>query len=324
MRGIIYSLSGPAYAELLTVSLWSLRQHFQGPVAIFCGPGCREAMQPLYDDPRLHPLELIDHDLPNVRRHAHYCVKPGIALASPFDETVFLDADTLVCGEVDELFEAPLTVTQFADWVTTGKIISGRIRQWMEGEPELLPHDTPSQAGDLIVVSSVDGCKRTVSWEHRRVLSIEPKRGDQPRKAVVADAIAHELASRCLEVARPAINTGVFAFTREASKALVAWEELTLRGWRHSFTDELAMQLLCEYASARVVDDRWNWSVQFGKAAEPVIQHFHGRKHVRSAKGAAIWWPRFEECRREDVGGIQGWGGDWDIAVGERLASLPG
>ncbi len=310
MRGIIYSLSGPAYAELLTVSLWSLRQHWQGDVAIFCGPGCREAMQPLYDDPRLHPLELIDHDLPNVRRHAHYCVKPGIALASPFDETIFLDADTLVCGEVDELFQAPLTVTQFSNWVTNGKIISGRIRQWMDGEPATFPPDTTVKAGDLL---------KSNEW----VLSIEPRRGDAPRKAMLADAIAHELASRCLEVARPAINTGVFAFNREAHKALVAWEELTLLGWRHSFTDELAMQLLCEYASARVADDRWNWSAQFGRAAKPVIQHFHGRKHVRSQQGAAIWWPRFEECRREDVGGIQGWGGTFDMAVGERLASLP-
>ncbi len=307
MQGVIYSLSGPAYAELLTVSLWSLRQHWPGDVAIFCGPGCREAMEPLYADPRLHPLELIDHELPSVRRHAHYCVKPGIALASPFEETIFLDADTIVLGEVDPLFEAPLTVTQFSDWVTTGKIISGRIRQWMEGEPVMLPHDTPANPGDLICFG--------------RVISIDPKRGDQPRRTMVAHPIHHELASRCLESPRPAINTGVFAFTHAARKALVAWEELTLRGWRHSFTDEVALQLLCEHAGARVVDDRWNHSVQFGRHREPIVRHFHGRKHVRSATGAAIWWPWFEAARAEDIGGIYDWGGQWDSAVGERLAN---
>lgn len=310
MNGVIYSLSGPAYAELLTVSLWTLRQHYSGPVAVFCGPGCREAAAPLPDDPRLRPVELIDMDLPQVPRHAHYCVKPSVALASPFDATVFLDADTLVCGEIDELFGYPLAVTRFSNWVTTGKIIGGRIRQWMAGGEQLVPHDAAYEVGQLIPSSTWRGVTMPA-----RVLEIEPRRGDSPRIARLVDAAACELARRQLELPRPAINTGVFAFHRSQQAALAAWEELTLRNWRCSFTDELAMQLLWEYAGGVCLDDRWNWSVRFGRHAEPIIKHLHGRKHVRERN--ADWWAAYREARAADVAGIAFWGGMWDRAVGE-------
>lgn len=309
VNGVIYSLSGPAYAELLTVSLWTLRRHYWGDVAIVCsGPQCREAMEPLAEEPRLAPVRLIDHELPPVRRHAQYCVKPSVALASPFDRTVFLDADTIVLGPIDELFHAPLTVTQFSNWITTGRIIGGRIRQWMEPFYPELPHDTAIQPG-MVISWSLKGAPKFKA----RVLEIEPKRGDMPREAKLVDAVAHELARRQLELPRPAINTGVFAFSTEARSALAAWEALTLRNWQRSFTDELAMQLVWQYAGARLLNDRWNWSVQFGQAPDPVVMHFHGRKHVRGH--AAKWMPHYDEARREDVAGIASWGGRWDKAV---------
>lgn len=134
-RGFIYLLSGAAYAELLCVSLWSLRRHSSHPATIFAtDPQSIEAARQIASDARLgatvQPIDLVP-----VRRHASYVTKATLPRQSPYDRTVYLDADTLVVGPVDELFDAPMTATRFANWVTTGKIVGGRIRQWESVSP---------------------------------------------------------------------------------------------------------------------------------------------------------------------------------------------
>jgi hypothetical protein len=64
------------------------------------------------------------------RRHGHYLTKTLLPLWSPYDRTVFLDGDTVICGSVDKLFEAPLTLTAFAGWQTNGRKIGGRISRY--------------------------------------------------------------------------------------------------------------------------------------------------------------------------------------------------
>jgi hypothetical protein len=51
---------------------------------------------------------------------------------SPFDATIFLDADTLVVGSIDELWPLSdeLVLTMFADWVSTGTRMQQRIKPW--------------------------------------------------------------------------------------------------------------------------------------------------------------------------------------------------
>lgn len=135
-RGIVYWLVGDRYAELLTVSLWSLRRHWDGPVQIFVGDVAAGAFcVRMAESINNMTITISGHDLPKVRRHAHYCAKPGLALASPFEQSIFLDADTLVCGPLDGLWTDTLTITRFADWISTGRTISGRIRQWAQVSP---------------------------------------------------------------------------------------------------------------------------------------------------------------------------------------------
>lgn len=135
-RGIVYWLVGDKYAELLAVSLWSLRRHWSGPVQIFVGDVAAAAVcVRMAENINDMDVTISGHDLPNTRRHAHYVAKPGIALASPFERSIFLDADTLVCGPLDGLWTDTLKITRFAGWLSTGKIISGRIKQWSTVSP---------------------------------------------------------------------------------------------------------------------------------------------------------------------------------------------
>lgn len=130
-RGVIYLLSGSTYAELLCTSLYTLRQHWTGPVTIFAtDEPSTKISERIGHDPQLN-ADVRPAELAQVRRRQSYCTKPSLPPLSPYDQTVYLDCDTLVVAPIDELFEHPLTLTQFSNWTTTGgRIVSGRLKQW--------------------------------------------------------------------------------------------------------------------------------------------------------------------------------------------------
>lgn len=130
-RGVIYFLCGnwSKYIGPLVISLHSLRKWWDGPVCVMVGTDFPEDSMPV-KLLNLFGWDFIRHPLAPVRRHAHYVTKASLWRHSPFDQTVLLDADTVVTGPIDDLFNAPLTVTKFAHWITTGKIIGGRLKQW--------------------------------------------------------------------------------------------------------------------------------------------------------------------------------------------------
>lgn len=123
-----------------------------------------------------------------------------------------------------------------------------------------------------------------------------------------------------LELSRPAINTGMIAFRREAREDLQLWANLTMIGQRCSFTDEIAMQLLLGEVDHRLVDDRWNCSVHLGIHQDAaVIRHFHGRSHVRREDCRVVWWPHFEEAIEAKAGGLDEWAGQYDAGVSRLM-----
>ena len=269
MDGILYLLGGHGYAELLCTSLWSLRQHCQQPATVFCTDGQAAAVcHRLAADPRLRlTVRLVE--AAQVTRHRLYCTKPLLTRLTDYQRNILLDADTVVCGPLDKLFEPPLAVTQFARWLTTGKIVKGRILQWRALGPP------------------VDG-----------------------------------LVERALASNWPAINTGVVGFHADWH-GLRQWRDLTLAGWRCSFADELAMQLLLPgFPEATVFTDRYNCSAKHSDdLATAIVLHFHGRSHVRKDHCWPLWRPFFEAARAANAGGMAEWGGHYDAGVRLRLAA---
>lgn len=142
-RGVILFVAGTKHNVHAAVCVASLRQHYDGPVALITelnGPG-REACELIAGDCRLGPIQVIADE--SIKAGAHgqsYFCKTLLPQLSPFDSTIFLDADTLVVGPLDELWADPhsgeFVLTQFADWVSTGKKMRQRIIPWAEVEPE--------------------------------------------------------------------------------------------------------------------------------------------------------------------------------------------
>ncbi|HUU40923.1 MAG TPA: hypothetical protein VMW42_08285, partial [Desulfatiglandales bacterium] len=61
---------------------------------------------------------------------------------SPYDRTIFLDADTVVVGSIDELFDMldfdDVVFTRFCDWSSSRNPVAGRIKEWSSIFPELI------------------------------------------------------------------------------------------------------------------------------------------------------------------------------------------
>ena len=68
--------------------------------------------------------------------NTNYLTKVLAAEHSPFDVTLFLDADTLVVGDIQPLMDAavrfPVTVTEFSGWTTTDEHYQSHFTSWKE------------------------------------------------------------------------------------------------------------------------------------------------------------------------------------------------
>lgn len=117
----------------LAVSLYSLRQHYDGPVCIINATGHDGGiMERFAADSRLG-VEVRNVELPIYRRRTAYCAKPSVYRWTPFDRTLFVDADTVVMADPSMLLamQTPFVVTQFSDWNCSGSIVRKRIEPFL-------------------------------------------------------------------------------------------------------------------------------------------------------------------------------------------------
>lgn len=136
-HGVVYFNHGTKHLVRLVVSLVSLRRHYDGPVCIL-DSGEESAIGPL-DSIAPHggdDLTLRRIAIPHRRRNTAYTAKASLWRWSPFDMTLFLDADTVVAGDVSPLLdkakqsESGFVVTRFSNWTTNAGLIPGRIEKW--------------------------------------------------------------------------------------------------------------------------------------------------------------------------------------------------
>lgn len=123
-------MSGNAHAPYVVVSLRSLRQHYDGPIEIFAYPESIEVMEQIAKDPRVDAKATLW--MPDYRGKNHQFWNKIEVMQSLMSGTnIYLDADTLIRGPLDLLFEMngqhEFVATQFCDWKSNGGLISKRI-----------------------------------------------------------------------------------------------------------------------------------------------------------------------------------------------------
>ena len=278
-KGVLYYNAGSRHGIHLIVSIMTLRDHYKGPVAICCeedGPG-RDVAEACAADDVLGPIKVVpDKDLRSGSKGISYHAKTKLPRFSPFESTIFLDADTAVVGDIAPLWPDPATgeviLTRFADWVSTGKKVNQRIKGWSEVEPARV----------------------------RRML-------DPPHDSAPISMIAYDPQGRR---AWPAINTGVLSWSRTSEAFCEDWTHTGAR--RISFLgDEIAAQLIFPDHNVKVVDCRFNASIVFDTKrigfdfSTARIVHGHGMKFWKRPIGRSFWLPFYERALSGNRGNIQ-------------------
>ena len=135
--GFQYFLVGQKYAVRALVSIASLREFYPAQRIAICvgddvayGYAVRIASE--FD------CSIVRWESPTGRKARHHCAKVCLPELSPFSSTIFLDADTLVDGHLEELWpdKGQVVLTQFSDWVTTGDKISSRLSKYDDAVPD--------------------------------------------------------------------------------------------------------------------------------------------------------------------------------------------
>lgn len=164
-KGVIYYNRGTKCLVRLFVSLYSLRKHYDGPVSIICA-----GKQENWVADAAAKLNADVVAMPDQDSCLSLALKGSLWRYSPYDMTMFMDADTIVLNPIDEYFdyieEHDFVTGNFANWKTAGGTISRRIRQWKKVVPEMMD---PAINYGHAVNTGINGWKRGASilteWE---------------------------------------------------------------------------------------------------------------------------------------------------------------
>jgi hypothetical protein len=128
MRGVVYLLCGMGAAERLAVSAHSLRRHWDGPATVMVRTDVeRELAEKIAFD--LNGMEVLH--VPELHQRAMLS-KTLIPDWTPYEETLFIDADTLIVGPLEEMFGEPLTLTRYAEWKSNKRLTAKWIGRWVK------------------------------------------------------------------------------------------------------------------------------------------------------------------------------------------------
>jgi len=164
-RGVIYYNRGTKCTIRLLVSLYSLRKHWNGFVSVICaGP-----QEPWFLN-ELNKMNAEVISIPYREGVGSLVLKASLWRHSPYDLTMYLDADTIVLKPINEYFdlikENDFVTGHFAGWKTSGGTISKRIKAWEKAAPELIE---PAINFGKAVNTGINGWKKDASilkdWE---------------------------------------------------------------------------------------------------------------------------------------------------------------
>lgn len=138
--GVLFYSLGVKCAVRLAVAMHSLRKHYPGPATVLHvgAEGAKDARalaEACGVEFRQIPCRVVTPG-----KNLALLGKCQLHLDTPYENTVFLDADTVTRAPFPELFEAAardkFVAVQFADWKSYGSYYRKRIKQWVDIIPE--------------------------------------------------------------------------------------------------------------------------------------------------------------------------------------------
>ena len=128
-RGVLLFNRGNKLIVRAVVALYSLRKHWDGDVTFFL----EEPYPNEFDEVCKYFNVNVVHCEPNQNVKA-LVRKTELFIDSPYDRTLWIDADTVVMGPIDEMFDYlddyDIAIPHFAGWWSDGRTIAKRIRNY--------------------------------------------------------------------------------------------------------------------------------------------------------------------------------------------------
>lgn len=296
-RGVIYQLSGTRHAPVLLVSLATLRRHWEGAVTIMVADPSADKLARKIAAP--HDADVKEFQaLPG--RNGAYVNKTRLWRFAPYRKCVFLDADTLVVGKIDEVFPegVEFVTTSFGDWTSNGACpVPKRIKKWQRFAPHLvadqLAQTYPALNTGVFGFSTKPACDAMEAWEQ-----LTQKNPSFMCDEIAAQLLVWKFPHRILDDRFNCSPLFGSAPTPGPREAMEAWgDEKWARASRERRRHEGVIR---GYGDVRV------W-------------HAHGRKHLLEPI-RSLWWPEFERLLEENVAGVR----EWMPAGDNRLAEFLG
>jgi len=138
-RGVIYYNRGTGCLARLIVSLQSLREHYDGNVSIICADIESEVYIKKIAN-KFGAIAILWNSPVSKGKGQVFLETTLAADYTPYSTTIWLDADTIVVGDVTDLFqqaeENEIAMTQFSNWTMAQGIIRRRIKSWADIYPK--------------------------------------------------------------------------------------------------------------------------------------------------------------------------------------------
>jgi hypothetical protein len=134
-QGVLYLNQNQKCIVRLLVSVFSLRKHYSGPISLIA----------VGDQPKwfTDKIKTMNVDIVPVHTDMHIPAlvrKARLHEYSPYDVSMFIDADTLIVAPIDEYFdkirEYKFCTGEFAGWKTSGGTMSRRIKSFSPVVPD--------------------------------------------------------------------------------------------------------------------------------------------------------------------------------------------
>ena len=141
-NGIIFFNQGLKCLPRLITSLNSLKKVYSGNISIISvGNDSNGYVKDIANYFQID-CKLLENTEISSLKHSAFFEKSRQHLYTPYDNTIFLDSDTIVLKDISELFpeieKHHFIVPQFANWKTSKGIIQSRLKEYYEWYPELI------------------------------------------------------------------------------------------------------------------------------------------------------------------------------------------
>lgn len=163
-NGVIYLNAGRKMLPRLLVSAHSLQKYYKGPISIISiGQESKSISSIICKNLGINLVE-VEQNL--TCRHYYWFEKSRIHLYTPYDNSIFIDSDTLIVNNFDELFteidKHDFIVPQFSNWISSGPKISKRLKSWNHIDEDLVKRAIGSKMPSVNV--GVYGFKKTAEF----------------------------------------------------------------------------------------------------------------------------------------------------------------